>query len=108
MNYERYIDKSLSPYEFVDFPIVRQLHNKNQYTITIGNRVYFQSYDSLIAFVTIDANHSIYINKSYINYSKTTSKHLYLFLKQYSELRIDNLRDLNSFIKRKFIKLFDY
>lgn len=49
----------------------------NQYIIEDGNRVYFQSYQTIIAMkeagkVTIDINAE--------NYSQTTSKYLYQFL----------------------------
>lgn len=49
----------------------------NQYSIETGNSIIFQSYDSIIAEVTKGI---IYLDPVYYNYSKTTSKYLYMFL----------------------------
>lgn len=49
----------------------------NQYSIDTGNSIIFQSYDSIIAEVK---GGIIYIDPVYYNYSKTTSKYLYMFL----------------------------
>lgn len=49
----------------------------NQYSIETGNSIIFQSYDSIIAEVSKGI---IYLDPVYYNYSKTTSKYLYMFL----------------------------
>jgi hypothetical protein len=49
----------------------------NQYSIETGNSIIFQSYDSIIAEVTKGI---IYLDPVYYNYSKTTSKYLYMFI----------------------------
>lgn len=49
----------------------------NQYSIETGNSIIFQSYDSIIAEVSRGI---IYLDPVYYNYSKTTSKYLYMFL----------------------------
>ena len=49
----------------------------NQYSIETGNSIIFQSYNSIIAEVTKGI---IYLDPVYYNYSKTTSKYLYMFL----------------------------
>lgn len=49
----------------------------NQYSIETGNSIIFQSYDSIIAEVSRGV---IYLDPVYYNYSKTTSKYLYMFL----------------------------
>lgn len=49
----------------------------NQYSIETGNSIIFQSYDSIIAEVS---RKIIYLDPVYYNYSKTTSKYLYMFL----------------------------
>lgn len=104
MNYNKYI-VDVNPLEFCNISIVEQLYNKNQFVIRVDGRIFFQSYDSQIAFIM---NDELYINVEYINYSKTTSKHLYLFIRDYTEMCVNNLKDLNNFIKRKFIKLYRY
>lgn len=60
---------------------VEQLENKNQFVI-LGNNgeVEFQSYNSRIA--KINKNGSLELSSRW-NYSKTTSKHLYMFLEKY-------------------------
>lgn len=49
----------------------------NQYVIESGDKIMFQSYNSMIAEVM---NGTIYLDPVYYNYSKTTSKYLYRFL----------------------------
>lgn len=53
----------------------------NQFVIHTDNGIYFQSYDSVIAFV--DDNYNITLGK-YFDYSVTTSKYLHQFLKIYA------------------------
>lgn len=49
----------------------------NQFIIEMGDKIVFQSYDSIIAEVSKGV---IYLDPVYYNYSKTTSKYLYMFL----------------------------
>lgn len=56
---------------------VEQLENKNQFIIYNEGNIYFQSYKSLIA--KIDNNNVLTIYKDW-DYSKTTLKHLKIFL----------------------------
>lgn len=49
----------------------------NQFSIQSGNSIFFQSYDAVIAEVTKGI---IYLDPVFYNYSKTTSKYLYMFL----------------------------
>jgi len=51
----------------------------NQYSIDTGKSILFQSYDNIIAEVQF-WNGIIYLDPVYYNYSKTTSKYLYMFL----------------------------
>ena len=56
----------------------------NQFVITNngGNLIYFQSYDSVIA--RYDKNsQKLYISELW-NYAKTTSKHFYIFIEDYT------------------------
>ena len=58
--------------------LVEQLANKNQFKVFLGNGVAFQSYDSLIAFKNDEGK--VFLSDKWA-YSKTTLKHLKLFLR---------------------------
>ena len=51
----------------------------NQFVITIDGGYIFQSYDSIIAFYK---GGKVYLTEDW-DYSKTTRKHLYIFLRDY-------------------------
>ena len=53
----------------------------NQFVIEVARGYVFQSYDSVIAFADKKEN-KVYVTKEW-NYSKTTRKHLYIFLRDY-------------------------
>lgn len=59
---------------------VEQFYNKNQFLIRGDAGITFQSYDSTIA--NIDSNGNLTLFRDW-DYSKTTLKHLYLFLNDY-------------------------
>lgn len=59
---------------------VRQFYNKNQFIITGENKTVFQSYDSTIAEINGDGKLKLFADW---DYSRTTLKHLYLFLHDY-------------------------
>lgn len=69
---------------------VKQLENKNQFVI-LGNNgeIEFQSYDSRIAKINKSGTLELSIKW---DYSKTTLKHLYIFLEKY-------LYNLDDYIK---------
>lgn len=90
---------------------VEQFYNKNQFIIFGGDAmVTFQSYNSIIA--NIDNRGTLNLGNDW-DYSKTTLKHLYLFLNDYKYMTqdytkkiIDNI--LNAKNKRQYIqKLID-
>lgn len=90
---------------------VEQFYNKNQFIIFGGDAmVTFQSYNSIIA--NIDNRGTLNLGNNW-DYSKTTLKHLYLFLNDYKYMTqdytkklIDNI--LNAKNKRQYIqKLID-
>lgn len=63
---------------------VQKFYNNNQFIILGENgSVTFQSYDSIIA--KIDKNGTLFLGNKW-NYSKTTLKHLYLFINNYFSL----------------------
>ena len=65
---------------------VEQFYNKNQFVIKTDKGIVFQSYNSVIA---IYENGVLTLGKDW-DYSKTTTKHLYLFINDYAR-RIDFL-----------------
>lgn len=73
---------------------VRNFYNKNQFIITNGAEVVFQSYDSTIARIK-NGNLTLFSNW---NYSRTTLKYLYLFLNDYKN-------SLDGFIYSKISQL---
>lgn len=90
---------------------VEQFYNKNQFIIFGGDAIVtFQSYQSTIA--NFDEKGTLNLFDDW-NYSKTTLKHLYLFLEDYKNFASDftkNLIDkvLKSTNKRQAIqKLID-
>lgn len=60
---------------------VQQFYNKNQFIINTEKEITFQSYDSTIA--TINKKTGVLTLGEDWDYSKTTLKHLYLFLQDY-------------------------
>lgn len=67
---------------------VTQLENKNQFVIVDKDRIYFQSYESMIAKINRE-DKKITLYPDY-DYSKTTLKHLNLFLNQYAVYEVKN------------------
>lgn len=89
---------------------VEQFYNKNQFVITGASKIVFQSYNSTCAIINEDGD--LILGYDW-DYSKTTMKHLYLFLDEYwYDINTDTretLSDLKySSNKRQFIqKLID-
>ena len=69
----------------------------NQFVIFGEQGVYFQSYDSVIAQKNYDDG-KIYLSPSW-DYSKTTLKHLYIFLRDYTRFSVNNKKDVEKGIK---------
>jgi len=74
----------------------------NQFIITTSKGIFFQSYDSIIAFIPF-GNKPVQLDKKYWDYSKTTGKYRNLFLRERkpeTEQKIENkiykLTDLNK------------
>jgi len=86
---------------------VEQFYNKNQFVILGNGQTVFQSYESTIAI--IDQENGLTLGHDW-DYSKTTMKHLYLFLVDYkvryafTELRHGIESALNSSNKRKALQ----
>ena len=66
----------------------------NQFVLHEGNKIVFQSYETRIAEIE---NGIVTLDDSALNYSKTTSKHLFIFLCM-------NRKDIEKQIKTGVIK----
>lgn len=77
---------------------VNQFYNKNQFVIDWSWFVVFQSYDSVIA--VLDYKNATLTLWKHFDYSKTTSKHLYLFLSDYCYLYDMNKKELQALLKK--------
>lgn len=88
---------------------VTQVCNKNQFDITINDKPYathyFQSYDTLIAFYS-DRDCELYINLLAYNYSRTTMKHLLIWLNRHGFNYYDS-KLLKKAIKKGLVKTFE-
>ena len=93
---------------------VEQLANKNQFVITYENEqkqklICFQSYKTLIVIYN-QSTKELYINYHYWDYSKTTMKHLKIFINTYTIYGYDNKKQFADFIastSNEKIKLFE-
>lgn len=78
---------------------VKQLEHVNQFVITVGDTVYFQSYDSLCAkYNRRTAKLVLGING---DYSMTTLKHLKIFINGYTGYTYENLPSFRKLIKQE-------
>ena len=82
---------------------IQNFEHKNQFVITDRGNIFFQSYKSLIA--KIDRDNKVTLYKDW-GYSKTTMKHLYSFLREYSSIDTKYLykQGIEKLIKNKVIK----
>ena len=84
---------------------VKQLENKNQFIMENNEKIIFQSYNSIIA-VYNKKTLSFKLGKDW-NYSRTTLKHLYIFIDRYVPV-MQSASFYNSKNKKEFIqKLID-
>lgn len=81
----------------VEFMKVSNFYNKNQFVIRGNGEIVFQSYESTIA--KINKNGVLTLGDDW-NYSKTTLKHLYLFINDYK-------CDLNNNYYKMFMENFE-
>ena len=75
---------------------VKNFYNKNQFLIEEGEKKVFQSYESTIAIVE---NDKIILGVDW-NYSTTTSKHLYLFLEEYTNINFYGITNKRKYIEK--------
>lgn len=82
---------------------VQNFEHVNQFIITDKGNTFFQSYNSLIA--KIDKNGKVTLYHDW-DYSNTTLRHLYMFLREYSNIGTKYFykRGIEKLIKNKVIK----
>lgn len=87
---------------------VENFHNKNQflirYTNSRDNWIMFQSYGSECAMYNQNTG-TLFLNLN-CWLSKTTSKHLYLFINEMTRLSCHNCNELKELIEEKEIKTY--
>ena len=74
----------------------------NQFIIRTPKAVYFQSYRSVVA--KIDKNNNVILSENW-DYSNTTRKHLYIFLRMYGYRELCSSKDMRQAIKNKEVIL---
>lgn len=78
----------------------------NQFVISTENAIYFQSYRSVVC--RIDRKTKQVVLSSHWDYSTTTSKYLYKFLRD-NGIYVERKKDVQSKIKSKeFVEIEDY
>ena len=73
----------------------------NQFIISTKKATYFQSYRSVVC--KLDGINIILSNNW--DYSKTTSKHLYMFLRQYGYYNLSSAKEVRKAIKEGWVTL---
>lgn len=79
----------------------------NQYTIKVGNKLYFQSYNTVVACIeSVGRAGEVTLVRGATDFSRTTSKYLYKFLEENSLINPAYLskRGIEELIKRGDIK----
>ena len=78
----------------------------NQFVIVAPNETVFQSYETVVA--KIDEVGDVVLKKNALDYSTTTSKYLYAFLREYSALIDSEItkKKLKSMMAKGEIKTF--
>lgn len=88
--------------------MVRQLINSNgnpnanQFVISTQNGLYFQSYDSVVA--KVDNDNKLILSADW-DYSNTTRKHLYTFLRRNGFIHLSSRSEMLKAIKNKEVIL---
>ena len=78
-------------------------HAVNQFVVKLNGNIFYQSYDTIIA--KKDKDGHIFITEKW-QYSKTTSKHLYIFLRDNTSLRyVEGKEDVEEAIDKGYIQL---
>lgn len=80
---------------------VKNFYNKNQFVIEERERIIFQSYESIVA-IYESKSQSLILGRDW-DYSRTTTKHLYLFINDYvCNKEIEEVKNRTN--KREYIQ----
>lgn len=71
-------------------------YGANQFVIETTNATYFQSYDSVVA--KVDNKGNLFLSQNW-DYSNTTRKHLYIFLRNHGFRAYCTAKDMRKAIK---------
>jgi hypothetical protein len=74
----------------------------NQFILYDDDKTQFQSYETLIC---TWQNHELTLNGSWWDYSNTTRKYFYMFLREHTNLNITNKKDMLEAIKNNTVKV---
>lgn len=80
-------------------------HAVNQFLVETTEKTYFQSYETIIA-VKDNNNGKITLSQDWC-YSKTTSKHLYIWLRDYTRHHVSGQDDVVELIENGTIKVVE-
>lgn len=80
-------------------------HEVNQFLVEMVENTYFQSYETIIA-VKDNNNGNITLSQDW-DYSKTTSKHLYIWLRDYTRHHVSGRDDVVELIENGTIKVVE-
>jgi len=76
----------------------------NQFVITRNDKTVFQSYKTTIASVDV---HGVTLDRDALDYSRTTSKHLYIFLRDFTPFQVSTRKDVEKLINAGDIVIGD-
>ena len=79
--------------------------SKNANVVELGNMVVLFSYSEAIGMYNDDD--ILYLVKNWSDYSNTTNKHVYEFLRDYLSMNLTGKRDIENLIAQNKIKLVD-
>lgn len=78
------------------------IYQNNQVAIYVDNERYFNSYNSQIAHI----KNGIVILTNHYNYSRTTSKYLYMFLRD-NGINVNNKKEMLQYIEDNNIQIIE-
>ena len=97
-------------FKFFECIEVRQFHHQNQYEIFVtwndGKYVIFQSYNTVIAVYSYDEC-KMYLSRDMWDYSRTTLRHLYLFIKIYTYYMPHSKSDIMDLLREKKLHFYN-
>lgn len=97
-------------FKFFDCIKVSQFHHQNQYEILVKYEdkkyVIFQSYDTVIAIYCYEDD-ELYLSRYNWDYSRTTLRHLYLFINTHTMMFCHSLNDIMNLLREGHIQFYN-